>query len=119
VAPGQLRIVTEPARVGRLAADLQFAVEADAATGRGAGENVEGGVCQWLVAPLLLLALAVVVVPPVLLLLLDEVSLLLLLALVVVTLVVMPFGQAVRRGGEGDRGAGEKRDECAKTSHGV
>jgi len=77
--------------MGRLAPDLELAVEADAAAGRGAGEDVQGGIAQGLVA-LLLLAVVVVVMVPLL-------------------------GQTGGRGGERDGGAGEERDQGAKASH--
>jgi hypothetical protein len=107
MAPGQLRIVPEPAGVGCLATDLQSAVEADAAAGRRAGEDVEARVAQWLV-PLLLLAVVVV-----LLLLLDHVSLLLLAVVMVLAL----LGQAGGGGREDDGGAGHERDQGAKADH--
>jgi len=76
--------------MGRLAPDLELAVEADAAAGRGAGEDVQGGIAQGLVA-LLLLAVVVVMMPL--------------------------LGQTGGRGGERDGGAGEERDQGAKASH--
>jgi len=78
--------------MGRLAPDLELAVEADAAAGRGAGEDVQGGIAQGLVA-------------------------LLLLAVVVVVVMVPLLGQTGGRGGERDGGAGEERDQGAKASH--
>ena len=78
MAPGQLRIVPETAGMGGLPTDLQPAVEADAAAGRRAGEDVEAGVGQGLAHPCCCCGWVVVVV--VLLLLLDDESLLLLLA---------------------------------------
>jgi hypothetical protein len=62
VASGQLRIVPEPPGVGGLPTDLQSAGEADAATGRRAGEDVEAGIAQGSVAPLSLLLPGVMVV---------------------------------------------------------
>ena len=51
MAPGQLRIVPEAAGMGGLPTDLQPAVEADAAAGRRAGEDVEAGIGQALAHP--------------------------------------------------------------------
>ena len=112
MAPGQLRIVPEAAGMGGLPTDLQPAVEADAAAGRRAGEDVEAGIGQAL-APLLLLLLAVVVVV-LLLLLLDDESLLLLLAVV---MVLLPLGETISRKGEDDGGARDKRDKGPDASH--
>lgn len=129
MAPGQLRIVPEAAGMGGLPTDLQPAVEADAAAGRRAGEDVEAGVAQGASSPLLLL-LAVVVVVVVLLLLLDDESLLLLAAVVValalvvavalllaVVMVLLPLGETISRKGEDDGGTGDKRDKGPDASH--
>ena len=117
MAPGQLRIVPEPAGVGRLPTDLQPAGEVQAATGRRAGEDVEAGVAQGSVAPLsllLLLLLAVVVVP--LLLRLDDVSLLLLL-LGVMVVMSLALGQTVGGERKDDGSAGKECDKGAETGH--
>jgi hypothetical protein len=70
--------------MGRLAPDLELALEADATAGRGAGEDVEGGIAQR-----------------------PGSALLLLLAVVVVMVVLVLLGQAGGRRGERDGGAGE------------
>ena len=116
MAPGQLWIVPEPAGVGRLPTDLQPAGNADTATGRRAGEDVEAGVAQGSVAPLsLLLLLLLVVVVPLLLLLLDDVSLLLLLDVMVV--VPVALGQTVGGKRKHDGSAGKERDKGADAGH--
>ncbi|HEX4626201.1 MAG TPA: hypothetical protein VH231_17275 [Solirubrobacteraceae bacterium] len=114
MAPGQLRIVPEAAGMGGLPTDLQPAVEADAAAGRRAGEDVEAGIGQGPSSPLLLLLAVVVVVVVLLLLLLDDESLLLLLAVV---MVLLPLGETISRKGEDDGGARDKRDKGPDASH--
>jgi hypothetical protein len=49
MAPGQLRIVPEATGMGRLAPDLELAVEGDPAAGRGTGEDVQCGIAQGLI----------------------------------------------------------------------
>jgi hypothetical protein len=70
--------------MGRLAPDLELALEADATAGRRAGEDVEGGIAQG-----------------------PGSALLLLLAVVVGTVVLVLLGHSGGRRGERDGGAGE------------